>query len=93
VWARPNQIVPAAASWTPFTVTANLVPGDEYKALITGLATVAPPSPAEASDILIVILSRDGATDTYNDGIDNVGILSMDVHFQTSRFGTVGEFT
>jgi hypothetical protein len=92
VWAIPNGVIPANASWTPFTVTVNLVPGDEYKALITSIAVVPPPSPAAPSDILIVALGRDATTDTYNDGANNVGILSLDVHYQINRFGTVTEF-
>lgn len=96
VWARPNQIIPAVASWTtvsPVDVTIN--PGDEFKALITPLVTVSPPANAEASDILFFVLSRDGgsASDTYNDGVNNVGLLSFDVHYQKKSLnGTVVEY-
>jgi hypothetical protein len=94
-WADITGTLPANASWTTFTADVNIAAGDEFKHEKTAIATAAPGAAAAASSILVVHLVRDGAsvTDTYTDGgPSNVGILSVDVHYQSSTFGTVGEF-
>lgn len=94
-WSDPGGVLPANASWTTFTVDVDVAVGDEFKQKMTGIATVAPGAAASPSSTLVVHLVRDGAsaTDTYTDGgPSNVGLLSVDVHYQSSTFGTVGEF-
>lgn len=95
VWARSNVMIPPNAGWTAFAVQATITAADAYKALITELAIVPPPTTAEASDILLIVLSRDGAhpSDDYTDGANNVGLLSVDIHYQKKSLnGTVTEY-
>lgn len=94
VWSRPLQEIPAAAGWTPFVIDVPIAAVDGFKHLITSIAEVPAPATAEASDFLIVVLSRDGAApeDTYTDGTNNVGIVGLDTHIKRNRMGSLNEF-
>jgi hypothetical protein len=90
-WAQHAAEVPALAGWTAFTVDHTVQVGDVNDEDIVTLATVAPAAGAAASDILLVYLKRAGqdAADTY---AGDVGVLSVDVHYQRVKAGTSTEY-
>lgn len=94
-WALPGQVIPAAVGWTTLApIDVPLAIADAYKHMITSLGVFTPPAGAPESSILIVVLSRDGASvqDTYTDGVNNVGILQLDTHFRAEKMGSFTEF-
>lgn len=95
VWSIPGVEIPAAAGWTPFTIDVPLVAGDENEQAVTSLGLISPPAFAQIeSSLLLIKLTRNGlsAADDYTDGgPNNLGILSLDTHFQAVKHGTLDE--
>jgi hypothetical protein len=101
VWAQVGVAIPADASWTAFTVDHTVGTTDEFKQFVVGLATVAPPSNPQESNLLMMWLMRPGssdAADTYTTSkagagtnAANVMVASVDAHFQKVKAGTVPE--
>jgi len=99
-WAEYDTVIPAAASWTSFAVTQDLVAADQYKEQIISIAQITPPVGALESSILLIRVQRDTAgADTYTTnkpapgtGAANIGLLSADTHYQVEKTGTEAEF-
>lgn len=96
-WSRVGSALPALSGWTTLTATKTVNPGDVYKELVVPLAHITPPAGAVESDILLMQVARDPVPDTYNTVKDhgtaaaNLGILSVDVHYQKVKLGTARE--
>jgi hypothetical protein len=97
-WSRVNTgQIPAISGWTTGQITRALVPADQYIQKIIALPYVTPPEGTPESAILIVKVGRNPAADTYETGKDhgtaaaNIGILSIDAHFQVEKTGTIPE--
>ena len=89
-WVANNSAVPANSLWTPFTKTSAVTTADANKLEIFSIVRITPPAAALESSILFVYLKRIGAdgTDTYG---GNIGIASVDLHFQKVKMGTLNE--
>jgi hypothetical protein len=93
--------LPAASSWTSFTKAFTYAPADQYKRNYDSLTTVAAPALPGSSDILSVLVKREGTSgnDTYTTGKDhgtaaaNLCVESMDVHYQRLLQGSEEEFS
>lgn len=102
-WGSTTRVIPANASWTSFTVTVPIDPGDAFLAKIidvTGGVGFTPPADIDESDLLFVYFSRQGTNplDTYTTGktggtaAANLGLLSFDCHYQAQKIGSLVEF-
>jgi hypothetical protein len=99
VWVSVDRLVPAIAGWTAYSAYMDLVAGDQYREKILTLAKCDPPENSKESDILLIRCVRDHAgADTYTTSKDhgtaaaNIGLLSMDAHYQSEKSGTVQEY-
>src|SRR3990172_8057356 len=62
-WGSSTRVLPANASWTPFTITFAINPGDAFKVKVidtTNATGITPPADIEESDILCVYFQRNG---------------------------------
>lgn len=99
-WSLNSVAVPAAASWSSFTVDTAFVAADQYQHKLIAIGELSPPSGAQESDVLLLFVQRPAASDaadTYQTNKDhgtataNLGLLSADLHFQPIKRGTVTE--
>ncbi len=90
VWSLAGDEIPANSGWTAFTKDFELSPGDVNVQRVVGLFTATPPADAHESAILLIYVKRAGSdsADTYG---GNLAILSLDVHFQRVKIGTLLE--
>lgn len=97
-WALRLVEIPPQAGWTPFSASIVLQPSNVYNHMTLGYGSVQPPGGAAESSIFLLHMERDLTNDTYTDDkpdntpAANIGILSVDVHYQKSKQGTQGEF-
>jgi hypothetical protein len=102
-WGSTTRVLPANASWTAFTITFAINPGDAFQVKVidtTNATGITPPADIDESDILCVYFQRNGANvlDTYTTGktggtaAANLGLLSFDCHFQIQKVGSLTEF-
>lgn len=100
-WSQVGQAeIPAAASWTPFTASLTVNPGDRYVQKILPLVTATPPSYARGSCFFLVQIARLGTNpaDTYTTNKDhgtgaaNLGLLGGDLHFRASGSGSIAQY-
>lgn len=95
-WAGFDLEVPALSSWTAFTASLTINPGDAFKEKFLPLFQATPAANATESDILLIQVQRAGTdpTDTYTTSktggtaAANLGILSADVHYSRNKVGT-----
>jgi hypothetical protein len=103
-WTKVGELVPTG-TWTQYTGTLTVRSGsqDFLKQRVISLATVAPPTSASESNILMFSIKRTGGTspDTYttakpasvgSTNAANLGVLGVDVHFRKNKIGTDLEF-
>lgn len=97
-WSRVGQLaVPALASWTPFTATVTISPGDQYVQRVASLGSITPPAWVRESSLLMLHFQRNAThvNDTYDTAKDhgtpaaNLGVLSADVHYRLAHSGTL----
>jgi len=100
-WSRvAGAAIPALASWTPWSATVSVDPGDVYVQKIMSVGLITPPAWAVESTIFLLYVRRFGtdASDTYDTNKDhgtvaaNLGILSADLHYQIERAASEIEF-
>ncbi len=103
-WANETTALPDNSGWTPFSIVAHINPGDVFKEKIIDLSGgngITPPAGVSESDLLFVFVQRTGnsGSDTYNTGksggtvLANLGLVSVDCHFQIQKAGTQIEFS
>lgn len=97
-WISGTRAVPVNASWTAFTASLTVNPGDVNKESLldlSGGAGVQPPAGIVESDLFLLYVFRNAANglDTYKTAKTggtaqaNLGLLSSDVHFQIQKPG------
>lgn len=100
-WSQVDQAaIPAAASWTPFTASLTVNPGDRYVQKILSLGAATPPSYARGSCFFLIQVARLGTdpADTYttnkdhNTGAANLGLLGGDLHYRANNFGSIAQY-
>lgn len=95
-WVSGTLVLPANATWTQFVIDVTVNPGDVYHEKFAIVGDITPPAGATESSILVLYVRRNGTNlaDTYTTAKDhataqaNVGLLSVDVHYQKSKLGT-----
>lgn len=99
-WTKAGgAALPALSSWTTFTKTQAIAPGDIYIQKLVSLVTITPPSEARGSTCLMLYVRRNGTSpnDTYTTSKSsgtsqaNLGLVSADVHFQRINAGSEAE--
>lgn len=99
-WTTRGTAIPALSGWTvPTNITHAVALADRYKPQIVSLFTANAPVAQEASDFVLVYLSRLGndPLDTYDSGdtdgtaAANMAILGIDCHVQVDKFGSDAE--
>lgn len=94
--ASDSGPIPDVGAWTPFSTLIDIDPGEAFFHKYAPLGTWAPPAAARESTILLIYMRRHGTdiTDTYDTNkvggtvAANLGLLSADVHFRATKFGT-----
>lgn len=103
-WSRPGYAaspLPALTGWTTFgPIDVPIDPGGVYVQNIVSLGAITPPPWARESTCLLIWFRRFGtdAGDTYTTNkvggtaAANIGLISADVHYRSSKQGTVVEY-
>jgi hypothetical protein len=98
-YARANvgEEIPALSGWTTGQASRAIAAGDQYQHRIVPIVTI-PMIGAHESTIILVKIARNPAADTYDASAGggglaaaNLGLLSMDFHFQIEKPGTLNE--
>lgn len=98
VWSIHGSVIPELSGWTAFTSDMTISPGEAHKERVANLFVTTPPAGIVESSVLLVHAKRPGssdAADTYTDSKSpglaqaNVGLLSLDLHYQREKLGTV----
>lgn len=90
VWVILSEEIPADAGWTTFSLDFGVEAGDVNRQKVAAFFEATPPDNATESAILLVYVKRVGgdAADTY---AGNLAVLSLDVHMQRVKLGTLDE--
>jgi len=99
-WAVYGSVIPSNSSWTTGTTTKAIASGDQYKHIIVDFSSISPPVGAKESSVLLFFVSRLGTNilDTYDGSktggtaAANLGLLSADMHYQSTKYGTEQEY-
>jgi hypothetical protein len=99
-FGNANDPLPAVGSWSPISLTDQIVT-PQYQRRLTTLAVCAPPATASSSAILSAVVVRNGFSinDSYTSSKDhgtaaaNLCIEAIDVHYQRLLTGSRNEGT
>ena len=91
--------VPADAGWTDFSASLTIAPGDIYEHMLVELGEFNAPANPTASTCFFLYVQRSGTdpADTYTTNkvggtpAANLALMSSDLHYRASRFGTLTE--